>query len=80
MEVTQDTINTLLAMNEAELQKTFRSIAAVLGMNERMAAANAERFRLMLATSNPKDIERLLSSIPSARAEQIIKTVNEKKS
>ena len=78
MEVTQETINTLLAMNENELQKTFRSIAAALGMNEHIAAANTERFRAMLASSNPKDIERLLSSMPSARAEQILKTVNGK--
>lgn len=79
MEITQETINSLLAMNEKDLQKTFCGIAAALGVNERIAMAGTSKFRNMLASSSPKDIERLLSSIEPARAEQIMKAVNQKK-
>ena len=78
MEINQEMINNLLALNDEELQKTFRSIAAALGMNEKLAVLGTSRFKSMLAASNPKDIERLLSSIDPARAQQIMKTVTDK--
>ena len=79
MEINQETINQFLALDDEELKKAFRSIASALGINERFAAANTARFKHMLATSNPKDIERLLSSIDPARAQEIMKTVNRQK-
>ena len=79
MEITQETINQFLALDDEELKQAFRSIAVALGMNERFVAANTARFKHMLAASKPKDIERLLSSIEPARAQEIMKTVNGKK-
>ena len=78
MEINQEMINQLLALNDEELQKTFRSIAAALGMNEKIAVLGTPKFKAMLAASNPKDIERLLSSIDPHRAQQILKTVSDK--
>ena len=79
MEINQDTINQFLSQSDEELKKAFQSIAAALGMNERFAAANTQRFKRMLATSKPKDIERLLSSMDPARAQEIMRTVNKTK-
>jgi len=79
MEITQQTINQFLSLSEEELKQAFRSIGAALGMNERFVAANTARFRHMLASSNPKDLERLLNSMDPARAQEIMKTVNGKK-
>lgn len=76
MEINQETINQFLALDDEELKKAFRTIAVALGMNERFAAANTQRFKRMLASSHPKDIERLLSSIDPARAQEIMNTVN----
>jgi hypothetical protein len=79
MEINQETLNQFLSLDDEELKKAFRSIAAALGMNERFAAANTQRFKRMLASSSPKDIERLLSSIDPARAQEIMHTVNKGK-
>jgi hypothetical protein len=79
MEINQETINQFLSLSDEELSRAFRSIAAALGMNERFAAANTNRFKRMLANSNPKDIERMLSSMDPARAQEIMKTVNRTK-
>ena len=79
MEINQETINQFLSLSDEELSRAFRSIAAALGMNERFAAANTNRFKRMLANSNPKDIERMLSSMDPARAQEIMKTVNKTK-
>ena len=79
MEINQEMINNMLALDDAELQKAFRSIGAALGINERFVAANTSRFKAMLAASNPKELERLLSSIDPSRAQEILNTVNEKR-
>jgi hypothetical protein len=76
MEINQETLDRVLNLSDEELQKTFRAIAGALGMNERLAAAGTARFKHMLANSNPKDIERLLSSIDPARAAQIMQTID----
>ena len=78
MEINQETLNQFLSLDDEELKKAFRSIAAALGMNEKLAVLGTSRFKSMLAASNPKDIERLLSSIDPARAQQIMKTVTDK--
>ena len=79
MEINQNTINQFLSLSDEELKKAFQSIAVALGMNERFAAANTQRFKRMLATSKPKDIERMLSSMDPARAQEIMKTINQTK-
>ena len=76
MEINQDTINQFLSLSDDELKKAFQSIAVALGLNERFAAANTNRFKRMLANSNPKDLERMLSSMDPARAQEIMRTVN----
>ena len=76
MKIDQETINQFLALDDEELKKAFRSIAISLGMNERFAAANTQRFKRMLASSKPKDLERMLSSLDPARAQEIMNTVN----
>ena len=45
MEINQETINQFLSLDDEELKKAFRSIASALGMNERFAAANTQRFK-----------------------------------
>ncbi|MBQ8496755.1 MAG: hypothetical protein IJ489_04775 [Clostridia bacterium] len=75
MEITKDTINNMLSLSDEELQKAFCSIGAALGINERIVAANSGKFKHMLASADPKDLERLLSSIDPTRAAQIMKTV-----
>lgn len=79
MEINQETINQFLSLSDEELSRAFQSIAAALGMNERFAAANTNRFKRMLANSKPRDIERMLSSMDPARAQEIMKTVNRTK-
>ena len=79
MEINQNTINQFLSLSDEELKKAFQSIAVALGMNERFAAANTQRFKRMLATSKPQDIERMLSSMDPARAQEIMKTINRTK-
>ncbi|MBQ9748370.1 MAG: hypothetical protein IJV98_06260 [Clostridia bacterium] len=74
MEVTQEMIRTLLGQNDAELQKKFAEIAAILGMNER-AAANTAKFRNMLENTSPEELNRLLSAIGTERASEIIHTI-----
>ena len=79
MEINQETINQFLSLSDEELSRAFQSIAAALGMNERFAAANTNRFKRMLANSKPRDIERMLSSMDPARAQEIMNTVNRTK-
>ena len=75
MEVTQEMIRSLLALNDAELQKKFAEIAVILGMNER-AASNTAKFRTMLEGSGPDDLNRLLSTLGQERAGQILKAMD----
>ncbi len=79
MEINKDTINGMLSLSDEELQKAFLSIGAALGINERIVAANTGKFKKMLASTDPKDLERLLSSIDPARAAQIMQTVEQSK-
>ncbi len=80
MEVTQDMINALLMLGDAELSKKFTEIAAAIGMNEKTAAANTAKFRGMLADSSPADLNRLLATLGKDRAEEILKTMDGEKS
>ncbi len=76
MEVTQDMINALLALNDRELSQKFVQIAAALGMNERAAAANTAKFRGMIAEAGPSELNRLLASLGPERAAEILKTMD----
>ena len=79
MEINQETINQFLSLSDDELKKAFQSIGTALGLNEKLVAANTGRFKRMIASSNPKDMERLLSSIDPASAREIMKTINKTK-
>lgn len=79
MEINQETINQFLSLSDEELKKAFQSIGAALGLNERLVAANTNRFKRMIANSNPKELERLISSLDPASAQEIMKTVNKTK-
>ena len=79
MEINQETINQFLSLDDAELKKAFQSIGAALGLNERLVAANTNRFKRMIANTSPKELERLLSSIDPASAQEIMNTVNKSK-
>lgn len=79
MEVTQEMISTLLAMNDAELNKRFAQIAVILGMNEK-AAANTAKFRGMLSSSSPEELNRLLAALGQERTEQILKAMDGERS
>ena len=79
MEINQQTINQFLSLSDEELKKAFQSIGAALGLNERLVAANTNKFKRMIATSNPKDLERLLSSMDPAKAQEIMRAINKTK-
>ena len=79
MEINQETINQFLSLSDEELKKAFQSIGAALGLNERLVAANTNRFKRMIANSNPKELERLISSLDPASAQEIMKTINKTK-
>ena len=76
MEVTQDMINALLMLGDAELSQKFTEIAAALGTNEKTAQANTAKFRGMLAKSSPSDLNRLLEALGKERTEEILKTLD----
>ena len=75
MEVTQEMITALLMLNDKQLSEKFVQIASALGMNEKSAAANTAKFRGMLTQSSPAELNRLLASLGTDRAEQILKTM-----
>ena len=79
MEINQQTINQFLSLSDEELKKAFQSIGAALGLNERLIAANTNKFKRMIATSNPKDLERMLSSMDPAKAQEIMRAINKTK-
>ena len=79
MEINQETINQFLSLSDEELKKAFQSIGAALGLNERLVAANTGRFKRMIANSNPQELERLLSSMDPAIAQDIMRTINKAK-
>jgi hypothetical protein len=76
MEVTQDMINALLMLGDAELSQKFTQIAAALGMNEKTAQANTAKFRGMLTKSSPADLNRLLETLGKERTAEILKTLD----
>ena len=79
MEINQQTINQFLSLSDEELKKAFQSIGAALGLNERLVAANTNKFKRMIANSNPRDLERLLSSMDPAKAQAIMRAINKTK-
>lgn len=79
MEINQQTINQFLSLSDEDLKKAFQSIGAALGLNERLVAANTVKFKRMIANSNPKDLERLLSSMDPAKAQEIMRVINKAK-
>ena len=79
MEINQETINQFLSLSDEDLKKAFQSIGAALGLNERLVAANTGRFKRMIASSNPKDLERLLSSMDPVKAQEILRAINRTK-
>jgi hypothetical protein len=79
MEINQETINQFLSLSDEDLKTAFQSIGAALGLNERIVAANTGRFKRMIASTSPKDLERLLSSMDPVKAQQVLNTVNKTK-
>ncbi len=77
-EVTQEMIQTLLALNDTELQKKFAEIAAILGMGER-AASNTAKFRSLLESTGADDLNRLLASLGRDRAGQVLRAMDGEK-
>ena len=76
MEINQETLNALLALNDEELQQKFRAIAAAIGINERIAAANTGRFRSMLASSTPEDLNRMVNSLGAQKADNVMRAID----
>ena len=79
MEINQETIHQFLSLSDEELKQAFATIGAALGLNERLVAANTARFKRMIANSNTKELERLISSLDPASAQAIMNTVNKSK-
>ncbi len=80
MEVTQEMINALLRLEDKELKEKFVQIAAAMGMNERMAAANTAKFRSLLKDSDPKALSALLAGLGEEKAGEILRTAGGEKS
>lgn len=79
MEVTQEMIHALLMLGDAELGQKFTEIAKVLGMNEKTAAASTAKFRDMLSSATPAELNRLLNSLGKERAAEILSTMEGEK-
>ena len=78
MEVNQKMLDSLLALNDEELQKKIRLIAAAIGFDERIAAAqtaNVPKLRATLQKAGAEDINRLVQSVGGERADIIIKAL-----
>ncbi len=79
MEVTQEMLNALLALNDKELSAKFTQIAAAIGMNEQKAAMGTQKFRGMLTNSSPEELNKLLASLGAERAGEIMKAMDGEK-
>lgn len=80
MEIDPKMLESLLFLDDAELQQKLRLIATAIGFDERIAAAqigDAAKVRTMLKTAGKEDVEKLLRAVGKERAEIILKTLGE---
>ena len=78
MEISQDMINKIAALNEAELKKAIGQIADALGASQsqkRMAVNNAGFIKRKINTMSKKEMQTFLSKVSPEKAEELKKTL-----
>ncbi len=78
MEISQDMINKISALNDAELKKAIGQIADALGASQsqkRMAMSNAGFIKRKINTMSKNEMQAFLSKVPPEKAEELKKTL-----
>ena len=78
MEISQDMINKITAMNDAELKKAIGQIADALGASQsqkRMAVNNAGFIKRKINKMSKSEMETFVSKVPPEKAEELKKTL-----
>ncbi len=74
MELSQDMINKITALNDAELKKAIGQIADALGASpsqKRMAQNNAGFIKRKINTMSKSEMEAFLSKVPPEKAAEL---------
>jgi adenine C2-methylase RlmN of 23S rRNA A2503 and tRNA A37 len=78
MEISQEMINKITAMNEAELKKAIGQIADALGASQsqkRMAVNNAGFIKRKINKMSKNEMQAFVSKVPPEKAEELKKTL-----
>ncbi len=78
MEISQDMINKITAMNNDELKKAISQIADALGASpsqKRMAVNNAGFIKRKINTMSKNEMQTFLSKVPPEKAAELKKTL-----
>ena len=78
MEISQDMINKITAMNDAELKKAIGQIAEALGASQsqkRMAQNNAGFIKRKIGTMSKSEMQAFLSKVSPEKADELKKTL-----
>lgn len=78
MEISQDMINKITAMNDAELKKAIGQIAEALGASQsqkRMAVNNAGFIKRKIGTMSKSEMQTFLSKVSPEKAEELKKSL-----
>lgn len=78
MEISQEMINKITAMNEAELKKAISQIADALGASQsqkRMAVNNAGFIKRKINKMSKNEMQAFVSKVPPEKAEELKKTL-----
>ena len=78
MEISQEMINKITAMNEAELKKAIGQIADALGAShsqKRMAVNNAGFIKRKINKMSKNEMQAFVSKVPPEKAEELKKTL-----
>ncbi len=78
MEISQDMINKIAALNDAELKKAIGQIAEALGASpsqKRMAVNNSGFIKRKINTMSKNEMQTFLSKVSPEKAEELKKTL-----
>lgn len=78
MEISQDMINKITALNDAELKKAIGQIADALGASQsqkRMAQNNAGFIKRKINTMSKSEMQTFLSKVSPEKAEELKKSL-----
>ena len=78
MEISQDIINKITCLNDAELKRAIGQIADALGASQsqkRMAVNNAGFVKRKISTMSKSEMEAFLSKVPPDKALELKKSL-----